>query len=834
MWTHHILLAVVWCGTLAAADIDRRRFSNPTYYNVGGVLSSNESIAFYKDTISNLNFKDQYVPRGVTYHDYSMLMDPNPIKTALNVCKDLIAHRVYAVVVSHPLTGDLSPAAVSYTSGFYHIPVIGISSRDSAFSDKNIHVSFLRTVPPYSHQADVWVDVLKHFNYMKVIFIHSSDTDGRAILGRFQTTSQSVDEDVDRKVVVEQVIEFEPGLDSFSDRLMDVKGAQARVFLMYASYVLASAIRDMNTSEEIHAPPSDCDNSGSIWTTGRLLFDYIRKQRLENGATGHVAFDDHGDRVHAEYDMVNVRAQGEHVAVGKYFYFKETQKMRLELKEQEIIWMGRSTSKPEGFMIPTHLKVLTIEEKPFVYTRRIDDGSECTPEEIPCPHYNASEDTDQLYCCKGFCMDLLKHLSKAINFTYSLALSPDGQFGNYIIRNLTQPGAKKEWTGLIEKKPSRSSTLVSFLQPFSNTLWILVMVSVHVVALVLYLLDRFSPFGRFKLANIDGTEEDALNLSSAIWFAWGVLLNSGIGEGTPRSFSARVLGMVWAGFAMIIVASYTANLAAFLVLERPKTKLTGINDARLRNTMENLTCATVKGSAVDMYFRRQVELSNMYRTMEANNYDNAEQAIEDVKNGKLMAFIWDSSRLEFEAAQDCELVTAGELFGRSGYGVGLQKGSPWADLVTLAILDFHESGIMESLDNLWILRNNMLNCEENEKTPNTLGLKNMAGVFILVLAGIIGGIVLIVIEVVYKRHQIKKQKRMEIARHAADRWRGAVEKRKTLRAAILPSQRRAKSNGVKEAGSISLAVERGARRRDEPRVPRYLPAYTPDVSHLVV
>lgn len=44
--------------------------------------------------------------------------------------------------------------------------------------------------------------------------------------------------------------------------------------------------------------------------------------------------------------------------------------------------------------------------------------------------------------------------------------------------------------------------------------------------------------------------------------------------------------MVWAGFAMIIVASYTANLAAFLVLERPKTKLTGINDARVRNLNE--------------------------------------------------------------------------------------------------------------------------------------------------------------------------------------------------------------------------------------------------------
>ena len=109
----------------------------------------------------------------------------------------------------------------------------------------------------------------------------------------------------------------------------------------------------------------------------------------------------------------------------------------------------------------------------------------------------------------------------------------------------------------------------------------MVFISVHVVGLVLYLLDRFSPFAKFKMSKKDRTEEDALNLSRAIWFTWGVLLNSGIGEGTPRSFSARVLGMVWAGFAMIMVASYTANLAAFLVLDRPESGLSGINDARV-------------------------------------------------------------------------------------------------------------------------------------------------------------------------------------------------------------------------------------------------------------
>lgn len=43
--------------------------------------------------------------------------------------------------------------------------------------------------------------------------------------------------------------------------------------------------------------------------------------------------------------------------------------------------------------------------------------------------------------------------------------------------------------------------------------------------------------------------------------------------------------MVWAGFAMIIVASYTANLAAFLVLDRPEERITGINDPRVRGVL---------------------------------------------------------------------------------------------------------------------------------------------------------------------------------------------------------------------------------------------------------
>ncbi|KAK7082411.1 Glutamate receptor ionotropic, NMDA 1, partial [Halocaridina rubra] len=375
-------------------------------FNIGGILSDNQSDTHFKFTIKqNINANTTYVDHDTTLKDVTMLMDSNPIRTALEVCNKLVAKSVYAVIVSHPLNGDLSPAAVSYTSGFYHIPVIGISSRDSAFSDKNIHVSFLRTVPPYSHQADVWVELLKAFKYNQVVFVHSSDTDGRALLTRFQNQAQSHEDDKDIKM--ENVIEFEPGLYSFVDKLKEMREASARVFLLYANkedagtifhdasymnmtgkgyvwvvteqalsaqyvppgtiglklvnasdedahitdslFVLAKALKrlkeEQNTTEP---PPKDCDNTGTTWETGKKLFQYILEQVLKDGNTGKVAFDENGDRINAEYEVINIQEKNDsgamiksHVAVGQFVYNKPTEwqgaggKAGLRKKEDE-------------------------------------------------------------------------------------------------------------------------------------------------------------------------------------------------------------------------------------------------------------------------------------------------------------------------------------------------------------------------------------------------------------------------------------------------------------------------------------------------------------------
>ena len=90
----------------------------------------------------------------------------------------------------------------------------------------------------------------------------------------------------------------------------------------------------------------------------------------------------------------------------------------------------------------------------------------------------------------------------------------------------------------------------------------------------------------------------------------------------------------------------------------------------------------------------------------------------------LKAFIWDSPVLLYETSSNCDLTTAGEIFGRSGYAIGMPKGSPWSDKISVAILHFHESGIIEQLESAWI---EFGNCPQQSSSPTTLGLSHMLG-----------------------------------------------------------------------------------------------------------
>ena len=196
-----------------------------------------------------------------------------------------------------------------------------------------------------------------------------------------------------------------------------------------------------------------------------FIFSYIKRQVLTSGRTGRVAFDDNGDRLFSEYDIVNVQNRGPPVDVGKFFYSKVSifslaaspvfslpstiwkakpsthqpktchwflrvslplanqrgfhlnqdppmspwnrasllvggrvqyqDTLKLSINDSQIVWPGQlKGQKPEGFQIPTFLKVMTIVEQPFVYARPIDvdAGQGCNQlhGEVLCPWFNNS------------------------------------------------------------------------------------------------------------------------------------------------------------------------------------------------------------------------------------------------------------------------------------------------------------------------------------------------------------------------------------------------------------------------------------------------------------
>ena len=58
-----------------------------------------------------------------------------------------------------------------------------------------------------------------------------------------------------------------------------------------------------------------------IWSCFDCI-SYIKKQVLLNGQTGKLAFDNNGDRLFSEYEIINIDRNEQPVRVGQYFYSK--------------------------------------------------------------------------------------------------------------------------------------------------------------------------------------------------------------------------------------------------------------------------------------------------------------------------------------------------------------------------------------------------------------------------------------------------------------------------------------------------------------------------------
>ncbi|KAJ8298212.1 hypothetical protein KUTeg_024743 [Tegillarca granosa] len=139
----------------------------------------------------------------------------------------------------------------------------------------------------------------------------------------------------------------------------------------------------------------------------------------------------------------------------------------------------------------------------------------------------------------------------------------------------TKPFMKTGISIMIKRPDIQKPGVFSFKEPLSNSVWLCITVGFLAVSLILFLVGRFSPY-EWSGNSEDGPSED-FNFLNALWSSLGALMQQG-SDIFPRSISGRIAESAWWFFTLIIVSSYTANLAAFLTIENLIIPINSVDD----------------------------------------------------------------------------------------------------------------------------------------------------------------------------------------------------------------------------------------------------------------
>uniref|UniRef100_A0A8B9RX58 Glutamate receptor n=1 Tax=Accipiter nisus TaxID=211598 RepID=A0A8B9RX58_9AVES len=454
-----------------------------------------------------------------------------------------------------------------------------------------------------------------------------------------------------------------------------------------------------------------------------------------------------------------------------------------------------------------HLTVATLEERPFVIVENTDPSTGvCVRNTVPCrKQTNSSQSGDGLVdpytklCCKGFCIDILKKLAKAVKFSYDLYLVTNGKHGKIVrgvwngmigevyykradmaIGSLTINEERSEIVDFsvpfvetgISVMVARSNGTVSpsaFLEPYSPAVWVMMFVMcLTVVAVTVFVFEYFSPVGyNQNLTSGKRPGGPSFTIGKSVWLLWALVFNNSVPIENPKGTTSKIMVLIWAFFAVIFLASYTANLAAFMIQEQYIDTVSGLSDRKFQKPQEQyppFRFGTVPNGSTERNIRSNYP--DMHTHMVKYNQRSVEDALTSLKMGKLDAFIYDAAVLNYMAGKDegCKLVTigSGKVFATTGYGIALQKDSRWKRAIDLALLQFLGDGETQKLETVWL--SGICQNEKNEVMSSKLDIDNMAGVFYMLLVAM--GLSLLVFaweHLVYwkLRHSVPKSHKLD-------------------------------------------------------------------------
>ncbi|EDL07794.1 glutamate receptor, ionotropic, AMPA1 (alpha 1), isoform CRA_a, partial [Mus musculus] len=519
----------------------------------------------------------------------------------------------------------------------------------------------------------------------------------------------------------------------------------------------------------------DClANPAVPWGQGIDIQRALQQVRFE-GLTGNVQFNEKGRRTNYTLHVIEMKHDG----IRKIGYWNEDDKFVPAATDAQA---GGDNSSVQN---RTYI-VTTILEDPYVMLKK---------------NANQFEGNDRY---EGYCVELAAEIAKHVGYSYRLEIVSDGKYG-------ARDPDTKAWNGMVGelvygradvavapltitlvreevidfskpfmslgisimiKKPQKSKPGVfSFLDPLAYEIWMCIVFAYIGVSVVLFLVSRFSPYEWHSEEFEEGRDQTTSDQSNefgifnSLWFSLGAFMQQGC-DISPRSLSGRIVGGVWWFFTLIIISSYTANLAAFLTVERMVSPIESAEDLAKQT---EIAYGTLEAGSTKEFFRRSkiAVFEKMWTYMKSAEPSvfvrTTEEGMIRVRKSKgKYAYLLESTMNEYiEQRKPCDTMKVGGNLDSKGYGIATPKGSALRNPVNLAVLKLNEQGLLDKLKNKWWYDKGECGSGGGDSKDKTsaLSLSNVAGVFYILIGGLGLAMLVALIEFCYKsRSESKRMK----------------------------------------------------------------------------
>ncbi|XP_005916198.1 glutamate receptor ionotropic, delta-2 [Haplochromis burtoni] len=497
------------------------------------------------------------------------------------------------------------------------------------------------------------------------------------------------------------------------------------------------------------------------WQGGKSMLDTVKKFGV-SGLTSFLEFTDNGTNPNIFFEILGTNyGEDRGRGVSRLATWDPVHGLNGTLTDRKL----------ENNMRGVVLRVVTVLEEPFVMVSENVLGK---PKKY-----------------QGFSIDVLDALSNYLGFKYEIYVAPDHKYGSL------QPDG--QWNGLMGelvfkradvglsaltitperesvvdfttrymdysvgvllRKAERTVDMFACLAPFDLSLWACIAGTVLLVGILVYLLNWLNP-PRLPMGSVSST-----TLYNSMWFVYGSFVQQG-GEVPYSTLATRMMMGVWWMFALIVISSYTANLAAFLTITRIENSIQSLQDL---SKQTELPYGTVLDSAVyDQVrskamnpFERDPMYSQMWRMINRtgggdNNVEESKEGIRKVKYGRF-GFVWDAAVLEYVANndEDCSFYTVSNNAPDRGYGIAMQHGSPYRDIFSQRILELQQNGDMDILKLKWWPKDSpcdLYSSVQTRQRGSALDIHSFAGVFCVLAAGVVLSCLIAMVESWWSRRK---------------------------------------------------------------------------------